>query len=60
MACVGTINGATSELRISQPSLTIAMQHLEDALGVELMVRSRQGICLTAAGKRLMELLMDS
>jgi LysR family hydrogen peroxide-inducible transcriptional activator len=54
VARVGTINGAASELRISQPSLTIAMQHLEDALGVELMVRSRQGIRLTAAGKRLM------
>jgi len=53
VARVGSIKGAADELRISQPSLTVAMRKLEVALGVQLMTRSRRGVCLTAAGLRL-------
>lgn len=47
----GSFNGAASELRVAQPSLSQQIQALEKELGAELLERGRQGISLTAAGR---------
>ncbi|HEX4925343.1 MAG TPA: LysR family transcriptional regulator [Bdellovibrionales bacterium] len=46
------ISRASERLGISQPSLSLAIQRLEDAMGASLLVRSKSGVQLTLAGKR--------
>lgn len=59
---LNSISKAAKELHISQPSLSIAMQKLEEDLGVFLFDRSQRQICLTGAGqafvKRVDDILM--
>lgn len=47
------LSRAAERLGISQPSLTLAMQRLEHVIGAPLLIRSRKGATLTAAGKHL-------
>ena len=44
---------AAKELCISQPSLSIALAHLEDELGLALFEKSGRGVALTDAGRAL-------
>jgi DNA-binding transcriptional LysR family regulator len=45
---------AAACLYISQPALSQAIAKLESAIGVQLLVRNRQGVELTEAGKELL------
>lgn len=45
---------AAQHLGVSQPSLTLAMQRLEQSVGTSLFIRSRQGVKLTKAGDKLL------
>lgn len=47
------VSRAAERLGISQPSLSLAMKRLEDAIGTALLVRSKRGVTLTKAGKQL-------
>lgn len=47
----GSIRKASQFLRIAQPSLTVKLQNLEEAIGVELLERTRRGVILTSAGQ---------
>lgn len=46
------ISRASERLGISQPSLSLAIRRLEDAMGASLLVRGKSGVQLTLAGKR--------
>lgn len=48
----GNISRAAERLGISQPSLSLAVKRLEEALGTSLLVRSKGGVRLTRAGER--------
>jgi DNA-binding transcriptional LysR family regulator len=54
-ADTGTLGRAALRLRVSQPTLSKRLQALEAAVGVKLLERSRQGVRLTPAGRRLYE-----
>lgn len=54
IAQCSSITAAATRLGISQPSLTLAMQRLEQSVGTSLFVRSRQGVKLTKAGERVL------
>lgn len=49
----GHLTRAARRLFVSQPALTKAMRQLENLLGIQLFVRSRTGMTLTAAGRTL-------
>lgn len=49
-----SINEAARRLYIAQPSLTKALQQMEQELGRELFFRNRAGIQLTEAGKQIL------
>lgn len=54
---------AAQSLGITQPSLSIAIKRLEEAIGEELFVRSKKGVTLTQAGLQLLShtsLLLDT
>lgn len=44
---VNSINEAAKKLYISQPSLTNALQSLENEVGFDIFIRSKSGISLT-------------
>lgn len=46
---------AAQQLEITQPALSRAVRSLENAVGVELLVRGPHGVEVTAAGKVLLE-----
>lgn len=46
----GGIRKASYVLHVSQPPISVALRRLERELGTELLVRSRKGVHLTAAG----------
>ena len=48
------ISRASERLGISQPSVSLAIRRLEDELGVPILYRSKKGVQLTSAGKRLL------
>ena len=50
----GNLSRAAERLGISQPSLSVAIQRLEEALGTQLLIRTKKGVMLTQAGKQLM------
>jgi len=51
----GSITLASERINISQPSISTAISHLEQELGVQLFVRHHaQGLSLTPAGRRLL------
>lgn len=49
-----SINEAAQKLYISQPSLTKALRSMEEELGVALFLRTKSGIALTDAGRRML------
>ena len=49
------ISRAAERLGITQPSLSSAIQRLEEVLGVKLLLRSRAGAQLTPAGKEFLK-----
>ena len=51
----GSINEAAKKLFIAQPSLTKALQLMEEELGIRLFKRKRTGVELTAEGTRVLE-----
>ena len=45
---------ASERIGISQPSLSAAVKRLEDSIGTDLFIRSKNGVTLTQAGKRFL------
>lgn len=54
VSSTGNLSRAAERLGISQPSLTLSIQRLEKEVGVDLLIRSKRGVALTPAGKRLL------
>jgi molybdate transport repressor ModE-like protein len=54
IASSGSITAAAKTLHVSQPTLTVAMQNLEERLGTTLLLRDRSGVRLTATGEELL------
>jgi molybdate transport repressor ModE-like protein len=50
----GSLTAAAKKLKVSQPTLTVAMKNLEERLGTTLLLRSRSGVSLTATGQELL------
>lgn len=46
-----SISQAAGNLFISQPSLSLSIQHLEEELGEPLFIRSNKGVRLTPLGR---------
>ena len=55
VAETGTISKAAAVLHYVQSNVTARIQRLEEELGVQLFVRSRQGMTLTVAGEVLLD-----
>lgn len=53
IAATKNISRAAERLGISQPTLSMAIQRLETNIGAKLLIRSKTGVQLTRAGKRL-------
>lgn len=53
------LSRAAERLGISQPSLSLAIQRLENNLGVQLLLRGKSGVKLTKGGTRLASLTKD-
>lgn len=51
----GNIGRAAKRLFITQPALSRQLQHLEEELGVALLVRGPRGVELTEAGRELLD-----
>lgn len=51
----GSISAAARVLRVSQPSLTVAIQNLEEELKTTLLLRDRRGVTLTETGRLLLD-----
>ena len=63
----GSVSAAARAAHLSQPAVTQAVSHIEDALGARLMQRSYSGLALTAAGhaaaariERALQMLRDA
>jgi DNA-binding transcriptional LysR family regulator len=48
------LSRASERLGISQPSLSLAIKRLEHSIGTQLLVRHKNGVTLTQAGKQLL------
>ncbi len=53
VAELGSFTAAARATGISQPSLSVAIQKLEEELGTQLFVRGRRGVVATATGEAL-------
>lgn len=49
------LSRAAERLGISQPSLSLAIQRLEQSIGVPILLRSKKGVTLTQAGRTLLQ-----
>jgi LysR family carnitine catabolism transcriptional activator len=49
----GTFTAAARAVHVAQPAVSLAVRELEEELGAPLLVRSRAGVVLTAAGEAL-------
>ena len=54
IAQCGSMTAAAKSLHVSQPTLTVAMQNLEEQLGTQLLLRERSGVRLTVTGEELL------
>lgn len=50
----GSINEAAKALFLTQPSLSNAVKELEHEMGIQIFIRSKQGIALTEEGREFM------
>jgi len=50
----GSMTAAAKTLHVSQPTLTVAMQNLEEELKSQLFLRERSGVRLTVTGEELL------
>ena len=55
IAQCGSMTAAARVLRVSQPTLTVAMKNLEERLGTTLLLRNRSGVSLTSTGTELLQ-----
>lgn len=51
----GSFSQAAKSLCITQPALSVRIRQLEDAVGHQLIQRSRKGVVLTPSGRRLLD-----
>ena len=51
----GSMTGAARVLRVSQPTLTVAIRNLEQGLKTTLFHRARHGVTLTSTGQELLD-----
>lgn len=54
IATCGSLTAAARVLKVSQPTLTVAMKNLEERLGTTLLLRERTGVRLTTTGEELL------
>lgn len=54
IARAGNMTGAARSLRVSQPTLSVAVKQLEASLGTTLFLRHSAGVSLTASGEELL------
>lgn len=54
VARAGSLSAASAELKVTQPTLSVAVQRLESRLGTTLFHRGRDGMTLTATGRELL------
>jgi len=54
VARLESMSAAARVLKVRQPTLSVAMRQLEEALGATLLFRHRGGVSLTAAGTELL------
>ena len=54
VARCGSLSQAARELHVSQPTLSVAMQGLEQRLHTTLFLRERNGIVLSVTGAELL------
>jgi len=54
VALAGNMTGAARSLRVSQPTLSVAVKRLEEHLGTTLFQRHSGGVSLTASGDELL------
>jgi DNA-binding transcriptional LysR family regulator len=59
IAASGSMTAAAKALHVSQPTLTVAMQNLEEELKSQLLVRERSGVRLTVTGEELLKYAND-
>lgn len=53
VARYGSVTAAAQALNVSQPSISVAIDHVEEALGQKMFVRQRgSGVALTSFGRR--------
>lgn len=55
----GSITGAARMLSVSQPTITVAIQRLEEELRTTLFLRGRGGMALTRTGEELLDHARD-
>lgn len=51
VAKLGSISRASEELLLSQPAVSISIKKLEEQLGGDLFIRTKEGVVLTTEGK---------
>ena len=51
----GSMNKASEKLYIVQPTLTSAIQELENEIGLTIFLRTRKGVIPTPEGKEFLE-----
>ena len=51
VADTGSMNAASKQMFVSQPSLSAAIKELEEELGISLFLRTNRGIVLTPQGQ---------
>lgn len=56
----GSINSACGELHLTYQSLYTAMQNVEEAVGVQLLIRTKRGISMTPAGEKVYRYAQDT